>query len=477
MNTHGATASASGPFPPAADASRRTLLEVAGSVPQAPQPRYIDHRFQVPANASKVGAIVTFQEPLLMYLSLHDVDGFRGNRMNPSATGTIELELWVAPDTASEGGVAGSLPAGEWRARLNVRRPGEDMSYRLLVYAEFGPVPAPAILEYPHEHVVQAAPGWYKGELHAHSTESDGKYPVDTVIQAAIDAGLDYLSLTDHYTCSQWSKMAARINERIALIRSCELTDIRGHANLHGIRDWVDVYVGRPDWSMNDAADASHVQNGLFCVNHAFSGYLGWRTSDFDWDKADLLEIYHNLEGPNNNMLLPLWDHHLRLGRRIIGVGGIDSHDPYDGLHRLGPLVTWIYADELSERGIVDGLRRACVYVSRGPELRFTAANRRGNHVSMGETIAGGGPVVFEVKLTCQQTLHVFLLKDGYPFEHRVVQASPTPWQTLMITDEPSRPAYYRIEVHSVYPSETHPMNMWRDWTTMQALSNPIWVT
>ena len=89
------------------------------------------------------------------------------------------------------------------------------------------------------------------------------------------------------------------------------------------------------------------------CVNHAFSGYLGWRTEDFDWDKVDLLEVYHNLEGPNNNMLLGLWDHHLRLGRRIVGVGGVDSHDQFVGLHTLGQVVTRVYTDELSERGII----------------------------------------------------------------------------------------------------------------------------
>ena len=88
--------------------------------------------------------------------------------MNPSATGQVTLDLWVAPDAASEGGVAGELPPGEWMARLNLRRLGEDTSYRLAVFAEFEAVPAPVSVEYPADHVVRAGPGWYKGELHAH---------------------------------------------------------------------------------------------------------------------------------------------------------------------------------------------------------------------------------------------------------------------------------------------------------------------
>jgi len=212
------------------------------------------------------------------------------------------------------------------------------------------------------------------------------------------------------------------------------------------------------------------------CVNHAFSGYLGWRTEDFDWDKVDLLEVYHNLEGPNNNMLLGLWDHHLRLGRRIVGVGGVDSHDPFVGLHALGQVVTRVYADELSERGIIAGLRRGQVYISRGPELYFSAVNSRGDQAEMWDTLALGGPITFEVRLTCEQPLHIFVLKNGYPYEHQKVEASPGVWQTLSLLDEPAVPAYYRVEVHSVYPDEAHPNNMWRDWTTIQAVSNPIWI-
>lgn len=460
----------------APSASRRTLFEVAHNVPQAPRPRYIDHVFDVPAGASTVGATVTFNAPLLLYLSLHDIDGFRGNRMNPSATGQVALELWVAPDAASDGGVAGVLPPGQWTARLNLRRLGEDTGYQLVVYAEFEAVPTPISVEYPADHVARPEPGWYQGELHAHSTESDGTYPVETVVQAAIAAELDFISLTDHYTNSQWSKMAGLINDQVALLRSCELTDTHGHANLQGIDEWIDVYVGRPDWSMNDAADQTHARGGLFCVNHAFSGYLGWRTEDFEWDKVDLLEVYHNLEGPNNNLLLPLWDHHLRLGRRIVGVGGIDSHDPFVGWHALGQVVTRVYADELSERGIIAGLRRGQVYVSRGPELRFAAVNSRGDHAGMWDTLERGGPITFEVRLTCEQPLHVFLLKNGYPYEQHKLESSPGFWQTLTFIDDPIVPAYYRVEVHSRYQAEAHPNNMWRDWTTMQVLSNPIWI-
>jgi hypothetical protein len=239
----------------------------------------------------------------------------------------------------------------------------------------------------------------------------------------------------------------------------------------------VDVYVDRSDWDMNRAADAVHEQGGLFCVNHAFSGYLGWRAYDFDWSKADLLEVYHNLEGPNNHFQAPLWDHHLRQGQRIIGVGGIDSHHPLDGIHALGQLVTWVYAPELSEQGILEGLRRGAVYVSRGPELRFHAANATDRRAGMWESLPlDGGPVEFEVQIRSELPLRVFVLRDGYFFDMLTTTAGTHDWQTLTFRDHPKQPTYYRLEAHTILKSELYRFVQWRDYTTVQAISNPIWV-
>ncbi|MFH5823674.1 PHP domain-containing protein [Georgenia sp. AZ-5] len=39
---------------------------------------------------------------------------------------------------------------------------------------------------------------WLRGDLHAHSEWSDGTTPIEDMVRAAIDAGHDYLGLTDH---------------------------------------------------------------------------------------------------------------------------------------------------------------------------------------------------------------------------------------------------------------------------------------
>lgn len=458
--------------------TRTILLKQNGFLSPKPRIHYLDYPFTVTAQASRVGLTLRFHKRELaqIFVALFDPNGFRGNRMNPGAKGDVQLDLWVAPDDSSEGGIAGGLPEGTWRVQLDIERLKEDVEYQLVAYADLDVVPVAVDLTYPENHIVKAQAGWYRGELHAHSTESDGKYTVDDVVKAAIDADLDFLALTDHFTISQWRKLLPHLEKPIALLRSVEITSHHGHANLHGIKRWVDVYVDRPDWSMNQAADAVHAQGGLFCVNHAFSGDLGWRDFSFDWDRADLMEIYHNLEGCNNAFQLMLWDQHLNAGRRLIGVGGTDSHNPFEGRHKLGQLVTWVEAETLSERGIIDGLRRGRVYVSRNPQLRFSISSN-GQRAQMWESlVTDEQPIKLDIQILTKEDIRLFVIKNGYYFDSVRVSAQADAWQSFEFEDQPLHPSYYRIELHSNTQHDEYRGIMWRDHDTMRALSNPIWV-
>lgn len=420
-----------------------------------------------------------------LFVALFDATGqFRGVTLNPGAVGQVDLNLCLTPTEATEGAIPGPLPLGEWKVLIDVNMLAVPLTYQLDVRVARGDAPAPVALDFPDHHVVKAEAGWYRGELHAHSTESDGKHPVETVVQAAIDAGLDFFSLPDHFTTSQWRKLLPFVcdsaeGQKIALIRSCELTSHHGHANLQGMREWVDIYVDMPSWTMNDAADAIHAQGGLFCVNHPYSGDLGWRTYEFDWSKADLMEVYHQLEGPQNNFQTPLWDRLLHTGHRIVGVGGTDSHDPFEGRHKLGKLCTWVYLDELSEQGLIEGLRRGRVFVSLGPQLRFTARNRQGAIAEMWETLdAEQEPIELNLAIQTDEPVNVFVLRDGLPFAMMPV-APGHEWQTLSFVDAPRLGTYYRAEVHAPPHREVLPeyhYAQWRDFHTFRALTNPIWV-
>lgn len=456
-----------------------TILDVRGHLTPLPRVHYIHHPFYISNNVSKVRLLLSFHKKNLaqIFLSLHDPQNFRGNRMNPGAKGDICLELWVSSDDASEGALPGILPEGEWQAQIDIERLGEEVDYRLQVIIEREQIAEPFSYTYPEHHVVRPDQGWYKGELHSHSTESDGKFLVNEVIEAAQNIGLDFLSLTDHFTTSHWRKMAPLANGSIALIRGSEITSHQGHANLHGIQSWVDVYVDRPDWSMRQAAEQVRRQGGLFCVNHPYSGDLSWRPADFDWALADLIEIYHNLEGANNDYQAPLWDRLLADGYHLVGIAGTDSHDPYKGTHALGQLVTWVFADELSEKGILEGLRRGRVYLSRGPELRFYATRENEQTAEMWESLPlGDQPVSFHLDLKLDRPARAFVFKNGYYFESFVINPQIEDWQTYQFQDQPDQDSFYRVELHEIVQKDQYPGIWWRDYSTMLAMTNPIFI-
>lgn len=462
----------------AISATRKTLLQTSEQLKPDPNLHYVNHFVSVPEEASKVGLILQFhkEQHTHLFVALFDPNGFRGNRMKPAAQGDVVLDLWVSPDDSSAGALMGALPAGEWRVQVDIAELEQQTDYTLTVYADFDPVPQPLHIDFPADRVVQTKAGWYAGELHAHSTESDGKTAVAEVVNGAVAAGLDYLALTDHFTISHWRKLAPHLQQPIALLHSCEITSHHGHANLHGMTSWVDVYVDRDDWHMNDAADNIHAQGGLFCVNHAFSGTLGWRAYDFDFAKADLIEIYHHLEGINCVHQLNLWDSLLNRGYRVVGVAGIDSHHPTEGLHALGSVMTVIYADELSEAGLIAGLERGRVYVSKGAHLRFSASSGE-HHAEMWEALPLGDDVTLNVAYQSDEDLNIFVLRDGLPLDMHTVEATNGEWHNITFTDRPTQPAYYRVELHSTYRDETRFWIQWRDHETMRALSNPIWVS
>jgi DNA polymerase (family 10) len=93
--------------------------------------------------------------------------------------------------------------------------------------------------------------GDLKGDIHAHTTESDGRDGLETMALAARDAGLNYLAITDH---SQALAMANGLDEHRALAhakRIRELSDrIEGITLLAGIE--CDI---RPDGTMDLADD------------------------------------------------------------------------------------------------------------------------------------------------------------------------------------------------------------------------------
>lgn len=75
---------------------------------------------------------------------------------------------------------------------------------------------------------------WFRGNLHTHTTNSDGDLPPDVVTAWYRDAGYDFLALTDHDLLTHPDSVKHAAGEML-LIRGEELTSGHAHVNAFGI--------------------------------------------------------------------------------------------------------------------------------------------------------------------------------------------------------------------------------------------------
>jgi hypothetical protein len=451
-------------------------LQEHGSIPQDARPGYTSYAFEVPTGIQSLRVRLSYRKEGVcqLYLSLFGPGGYRGTRMKPGEVGQVELELALSASGASLGALAGPIEPGTWWVLLDLERTQYATEYTLRAEASEEPLPFPPPPQAAAQNGRPGA-GWYRGELHAHSHHSDGRTPASALTDAARRYGLDFLALTDHYTVAGWSELRSLGGPDLCVITSSELTGHGGHANLHGLSEWVNPFVDGQGWDINDAARATRAQGGLFCVNHAFSLDLGWRYHRFDWNLADLIEIYHALEGSANTSQLGLWDSLLRQGFRITGVAGTDSHDPFSGRQRLGQVFTYVYADALSPEAILAGLKAGRAYVSLGPRLEFSAT-AHGQQARMGERLEAGSEIRLKAELSdLAFPARVLLLKNGFYHDHRDVAAAHQAL-TVEFNDKDGQAGdYYRLEVFALKPQGGDYSNG-REWERTLLLSNPIFL-
>ena len=325
-----------------------------------------------PANVGEITNLIT--------LGLYDPHGFRGNAHRSPPDGQVVL----SPALATPGFLPGPVIAGQWLAQLagQVVMPSDPpCTYSLdidLLPAAEGRRTNRAETPAPPAPAGVAKAGWYRGELHSHTTHSDGSLTVQELIAGAQRMCLDFLAITDHNTTSALSQIDQAALNGLLVIPGIELTTFYGHALALGVKDWVDWRTGYQGWTMEDAARRTHALGGLFIIAHPndigtpYCTGCHWDDANFDLALVDAIEVWNDSwqhPGSGNPVNLEWWQ---RLQseprtRRVPATCGGDIHV----LDEWGPKAPFIYvyAASLSTADILDGIRQGRVMVSSGPRL------------------------------------------------------------------------------------------------------------
>lgn len=228
---------------------------------------------------------------------------------------------------------------------------------------------------------------WYKGDLHCHSTHSDGDSSVEEVIASAESLGLDFFVITDHDgsmsgSPTHWYDPAYH-SDSLVLLYGVEWTTGLGHANVWASHpfDYGDLWLANRAQDARMAIDAAHGQDALFSVNHP-SAFLCCPWEVEDYEGLDSIEVWNAMYVlPNFNFVSTgvFWDEHLLAGRRIPGLGGSDTHQlkGFEALFlRHAEPTTWVFAQEPSADALLAAIKAGHVSVSDqpgGPRIDFLA--------------------------------------------------------------------------------------------------------
>ena len=222
---------------------RPSTIEIKGELTHDDYERLFERRFDVPQGMARIEVELTYtgdDEKTVIDLGLRGPAGFRG------WSGGGPQTIIIGPTRASFGYLPGAIEPGSWAVVLGVPniRAGQRASYNVTVrlWSE-DDAPAP---------LIKRGPGWFVGDLHAHSGHSDGRtttrqglripVPAHRVFDAARDAGLDFIALTDHNTASHWLDVdrLQPYYDDVLLLHGREITTYRGHANAVGERQFHD---------------------------------------------------------------------------------------------------------------------------------------------------------------------------------------------------------------------------------------------
>ncbi len=345
--------------------------------------------------------------------------------------------------------------------------------------------------------------------LHMHTRYSDGSGTHGDIAEAALQAGIDVVIVTDHNVLVNGPENYYQNGQdKVLLLVGEEVHDPgrlpqKSHLLVLGANREMSAYADNPQRLLDCVRDAG----GLSFLAHPFEtpappidepdlSWVDWDVYGFTgielWNamselKSRLKTVLHAYFfaffpkrialGPSSEALQK-WDELLSKHRRVVAIGGTDAHA---FVHRLGPfqltlfpylfhfrtINTHIFTPEpiqgdvaADRRMVIDALRAGHAFIgydlpasSRG--FRFTA-NGKDQIAWMGDEISAQSGVTLQVRLP--QRAECRLIKDGEFL--KVWRGRET------CTHITSEPGVYRIEVYIPYLGRS------RGWI----FSNPIYV-
>jgi hypothetical protein len=337
----------------------------------------------------------------LLTLTVFDPAGFRGAGHRQGD----EHFVTIGQAKASPGFVPGPVPAGVWTVVIDTHlvMPGPQCTFKLEVSGtDECPVhDAPA---WPVGHTAKRGPGWYRGDLHAHTIHSDARWDIGALLAFGRSRQLDFMTLTDHNTVSGLAEFVSAGCDDLLTLPGMELTTFWGHALTLGLMNWTDWRTEPGKRSMEQIEHEVTARGGVFVIAHPLETGdpvctgCAWVYSSMMPGTARVVEVWNGdwVSGSNNSLGLQEVYRWLNNGCKLALTAGNDNHGFKPELMHYG--FNNVYAQDLSEKVILRAVRAGHLYISSGPVLKMTAGTG-GVTGMLGDVLdAGGSPITLNAE-------------------------------------------------------------------------------
>lgn len=254
---------------------------------------------------------------------------------------------------------------------------------------------------------------WLKGNLHSHTTNSDGRVTPQERVDGYVNQGYGFLCLSDHYKITRIDTVTCP--DDFVLIQGAELHPENpfGGQTHHFVVLNIHEDMDSRKMPPQHVIDEARRQGGSVWLAHPH-----WSSINILRDTLPLkglagIEVFNTTcrcHGRGESSVH--WDDWMALSNTLLpALGNDDSHakesenrDTYQGW-------TMVRVKERTARAVLDALERGCSYASTGPEIHDIKLRRVDEPKDERRIV--------EATVRCSEAQRIFAVCDAYGTEYR----------------------------------------------------------